>query len=556
VHCGRLGTSVLDHQPPLTLHHHVEGSGCCISVPSCSDCSHEQAGSLAWARRRFGQIATPSAEEEAEPVGFGVDDAVWDVPWLDDLRELPPEATWPRYMTVPHPSAVGSLGWEAIDWLRSEARLELRWWQRLVLVRQLEHDDTEMLVWLDDLLTTSRQSGKSTVLRGGAMWRIHQADRFGEEQTLMHTGKDLPVCKEVQRLARAWARARGYAVREQNGNEEITEPESGSRWMVRGKHSVYGYPISSGLVDEAWGVAPEVVEDGLEPTMLERFSPQLLLASTAHRRTTPLFPGRRSAALASLADPVSTLLIEWSARRDAELDDREAWRMASPHWSARRERLIESRLAKALSGQSLDPDEPDPIESFRAQYLNIWPAVLVATGPGEVLLEDAAWSAAFEDLEVAGPLVLAVADWQGRGAAAAAVGVATDGRLVVGGWTFDRRHQAFAWIGRWADARPGSRVLIGPTLAGSIEADELQCPVTPAGPTQTRAGLSLLRELIAGGRLVHDGSSDLATQVSAARVRSGATGLSLVSGPRLDLLSCAAWAVAASEQAELVPAVN
>ena len=49
------------------------------------------------------------------------------------------------------------------------------------------------------------------------------ADGWGEPQDVLHTGKDLAVCKEVQRPARVWAKARRdvYKVREVNGQEEI-----------------------------------------------------------------------------------------------------------------------------------------------------------------------------------------------------------------------------------------------------------------------------------------------------------------------------------------------
>lgn len=34
----------LDHQPPLALHHHAEGSGCCRLVPSCLRCNLRSGG--------------------------------------------------------------------------------------------------------------------------------------------------------------------------------------------------------------------------------------------------------------------------------------------------------------------------------------------------------------------------------------------------------------------------------------------------------------------------------------------------------------------------------
>ena len=101
----------------------------------------------------------------------------------------------------------------------------------------------------------ARQLGKSWLLRELLLWRIHQGERFGEPQDVLHTGKDLAVCKEVQRPARIWAKARDeYRVREVNGQEEIELLADGSRWMLRAKEAVYGYSVSCGAADEAWKV--------------------------------------------------------------------------------------------------------------------------------------------------------------------------------------------------------------------------------------------------------------------------------------------------------------
>ena len=107
------------------------------------------------------------------------------------------------------------------------------------------------------------------------------------------------------------------------------------------------------------------IEEGLTPTMVEREQPQLLLISTAHRLATSLMLGRRQVALGRLEDGDGDLLIEWSAPTGAELDDLDAWRLASPHWTPRRERLIAKQLEALRTGELDDPEEPDPEESFQ-----------------------------------------------------------------------------------------------------------------------------------------------------------------------------------------------
>jgi hypothetical protein len=456
-------------------------------------------------------------------------------------------------MTVPHPSAVGSYGLELVDYARERSGHALRWWQTLMSVRLLEHDAGGNLIWSSVLLSMARQLGKSWWLRELALWRLHQADRFGEPQLVLHTGKDISVCKEVQRPARAWARRHaelGYRVREVNGQEEIQAPDD-SRWMLRAREAVYGYTASLALVDEAWKVSPAAIEDGLEPTLAEREQAQLVLISTAHRKATGMMIGRRADALDSLLNPLDVLMVEWSAPAGAALEDRAAWRAASPHWTVKRERLLESKLRRAEAGRADDPDEDDPLESFRSQWLNAWPQTrvrAVSTSRDEPLLERDVWDAA-ADLTVvpAGPLVLALEDFYGRGAAGAAAGRLDDGTVFVWGRPFTRRVDAARWLATLADAHPGSRLLFGASLDGDPDLADIGVDErVSAGSAQTRAALPLVRELTAAGRLRHDGGPQLAGQVVGMQVVPGVAGLNVSprSG-RSDLARCAAWAVAA-----------
>ena len=346
-------------------------------------------------------------------------------------------------------------------------------------------------------------------------------------------------------------------VREANGNEEVAGPD-GSRWLVRAKGSTYGYTASLGVADECWGVDPEVVEDALEPMMPERTWPQLLLISTAHRKTTPLFPGRRSAALAALDAPGSTLLVEWSAAPDAELDDRQAWRAASPHWSPGRERLLEAKLARVEAGVSEDEDEPDAVEAFRSQWLNQWRErrVVVAATRDELLVDEAVWADAADPEAVLPPagLVVALEDNFGQGAAAACAGRLTDDRVVVFGGLFAGRGQACGWAGRVLVDFPGSRLLVGGSLVDDPAVTGIGAPVETVGSAQTRAALPALRQLLADGRLVHDGDPDVAGQVAGLRVIPRESGLSVSprSG-RSDLARCVAWAVVEAAREPVVP---
>ena len=302
---------------------------------------------------------------------------------------------------------------------------KLRWWQKLVAYRLLEVDEDGRLFHEAVILSLARQVGKSWFLSELAMWRLHEGKRFKEPQLILGTGSNLSVVREVQRPARVLAKAMRdiYAVREVNGQEEVELLADSSRWMLRAKDAVYGYSASLALADECWKIRAASIDEGLTPTMVEREQAQLLLVSTAHRLATTLMLGRRRDALEHLDDDEGDLLIEWSARRDMALDDVEAWKLASPHWTPGRERLIRKRCEAMRKGEGEpDIDEPDPVESFRSQWMNVWPRKRTEP-PGVVqpLLGDGLWAGlAVPDLHSDSPIFVAVEDNYGEGAAVAA----------------------------------------------------------------------------------------------------------------------------------------
>jgi phage terminase large subunit-like protein len=189
-------------------------------------------------------------------------------------------------MTVPHPQAKGSLGAEFAVFAERRSGLPLRWWQRLVAKRLLEIDKSADMVWETLMLKIARHLGKSWLLRELVLWSSRRPVR--EPQNVVHTGKDLRVCQEVQMPARRWAKQHPgvYRVREASGQESIEYLADGSRWVLVAKEAAYGQSTSVVAVDEAWKVRPFTVADSLAPTMVEREQAQLWLISTAHRLAT------------------------------------------------------------------------------------------------------------------------------------------------------------------------------------------------------------------------------------------------------------------------------
>jgi len=345
-----------------------------------------------------------------------------------------------------------------------------------------------------------------------------------------------------------------YHVREVNGQEEVELLVDGSRWMVRAKEGVYGIAATMATVDEAWKVLASVVDDWIEPTTVEALDAQILLVSTAHRRATALMVGRRARALEHLGDGDGPLLVEWSAPPDAELDDRSAWRMASPHWTPKRERLIVQRLEGVLAGESVDVDEPDPITSFRTPWLNQWPGKRLALVKGDPLVELEAWRA-LEGPVVDDPerLIVAVEDHAGLGAAIAAVAVQPDGRLGLDGWTVATWAEALDDLRRLYAGHDVVKLYVGASLVVRLPPGMRAAGAATA--TLTRSTLPLMRELVAAGAIVTD-SAELVEQVDTVRVTTAVGGLAVTSGVRSDLLRAASWALAAAHRPRRTPSIH
>lgn len=445
-------------------------------------------------------------------------------------------------MSGPHPRAFGSYGADLVKAARDRRGIDLRWWQAFAVCRLLEHDIDGELVWDEALMSTARQVGKSTLLRELAMFRFERPDLFGDD-LVMSLATSLRVAAQLQRPAAAWADRRGGFKTFRGSNYVAIERlDDDRRWIVSAVSSSHSYTVGLMCIDEVWGIASKMVEDHAEPTLLAASHPQLVLTSTAHPEATSLFLDRRRAAIAELSEPVSRLILEWSAPPDAvELDDVELWRMASPEWTSQRERLMRKAFAAASAKRDL--------ASFRAQYLNIWPRPGEATERNPMLVDPNAFLAA----QGAGPLglswpVLALEDsFTGGGALVLAE---LDGELVrVTGELFADRAEAYRRAG-WLLERSGSagRFLYGASLSDEAELDDV--PVSPEsrGGVETRRALAVFASLWRQRRIVFDrDAADLARLVLAARTATTSTGptLSLDFG-RVDAVRAVVWAIAAA----------
>lgn len=463
-------------------------------------------------------------------------------PWLAEFADVPADANPPLWMSPPHPEAVGSYGADAVAWIEKVERKTLRWWQRLAITRQLEHRDDGSLCWPVVLESASRRSGKSVRIRGIALWRMALGPAlFGERQEIVHTGSDIAVCRKAQKEAWRWCQTQEWTVTKGNGKEAIETPD-GDGWFVRAQDATYGWDTTLGLVDEAWDVKPSTIDDGLEPSLLERSSPQLHMTSTAHRRARSTMRTRIVDALTR--DDGETLILIWAAPPGADVSAPEVWRAASPHWTPARLKMIDAKYQKALAGEvDPDADDPDPMAGFCAQYLNQWPLRAREVVRGDELISADAWSAltVLPDDEAV-PVAAAIESWFGRGTSLALV-YREDSRLVAS--VSDHADMAAAVDALRATAYRG-RVIVGKSLMD----DPALRKVNRHPSTQmTTSAVADFARLLSEGVMHHDGGEHLTGQVLDVRTQPGADGARLTSKGRADAVKAAAWATSAGRLA-------
>jgi len=375
-------------------------------------------------------------------------------------------------------------------------------------------------------------------MRTLAVWRMAHPDLFGEIQTVVHTGSDIAVCEEIQRDAWRWSEdVAGWTVTRANGRRAI-ESLTGDRWLVKAQDAAgYSFDVTLGIVDEAWDVKPGTVDEGLEPATMERLSAQVYITSTAHRRATSLMRSQLQTALT--VDEPSTLLLLWAAPAGSDVGDPEVWRAASPYWSEDRRQMIAKKYAKALAGEA-DPqaDDPNPMEGFKAQYLNVWVLNPVAAQRGNPVVEAEEWAAlTVDNVHSSGaPYAAAIESWFGGGVSLGLGWKVGDEVVVSVEDVADlaAAAEALKASGFRRTATVGASLLEDPALRG-IRARKGQTPV--------RGAVQELERLLSEDVLRHDGGEHLTGQVLAARVLPGADGARMASTGRMDAVKAAVWVV-------------
>jgi phage terminase large subunit-like protein len=459
---------------------------------------------------------------------------------MAEFREIPEDAHAPRYMTGPHPRAVGTLGPEFVEWADRQPGLHprrttgLRWWQKMTAYRLLEVDEDGELVWRNVLLTMARQVGKSWLIRAIILWRIQQGERWSEDQAIMHCAHRMATAIEVWRPGQRWALEQGWHVRVTNGEQMVEEP-GGGRWLVRAATDglAVGFALSCLVVDEAWQIARSTVE-AADPALTESVSPQLWLVSTAGDAASDLFASYRDKALGELEAPGNTLIVEWSAPKAMAIDDPAAWRMASPHWSDKREAEVIDKLGKM--------ERLEFVQQYLCQWIDL--ARNRKEDPSTAVLVEDEWEALNGYVPAPGaPLVAAVESYFGEGCSVALSAPLSDGRVGVSVST----HPDLS-----AAARVVAAAHVGTILVGKSLAPDPAFAAMTVKPMMARSSwvATTLRRLVNEGAITHNGNPDLTEQALSIRTVPGTDGPRVVSKGRSDGVKALLWSV---EEARKLP---
>lgn len=392
----------------------------------------------------------------------------------------------PRIET-PRTKGVRSLGATVIREVNGSGVLggfSLLPWQEYALKRAFELKDGR-LRWRTVIITIGRQQGKSVLARSVCWWRIHQGERFGEPQLLLHTANLQNTAREVWRPAAMHALARHgkKAAKFGRGTEEIDLADQGhGRWLVQAAtdSTGVGYSLSMGLIDEAWDVARKIADESMRPAMSEREQPQLWMVSTAGDGASDLLQTYRDLAIQDTRGEGDILLLEWSAPPEAAYDDQRTWRWASPHWSPRREEFLRSQLQAIPEG------------AFRTQYLNQWVKAVNAWIPAT------SWARCASSIVPEGvPDVVAVEESMDGVRYAAVAGWRSGGGVIIRSYITNSPSQLWRRVEQWEP-----RLLLLPgTLAGRYHGRRRVQVVTSSDNAKAMPGVA---RGIADGLVWHD----------------------------------------------------
>lgn len=454
---------------------------------------------------------------------------------------VPKDFNLPRLET-PLPRGA-SLGPEVAKWAYEILGLELMPWQVRVLdgllTLEAECPEGEMrLAHRYGLVSVARQQGKTTALKALVGWWLCEGHKYrGGPQTIITTAHALDLAYSLfQDLAPTLEERFSGQARWSYGRNELAV--RGNQWLVRAATPSAGHGRSPDLVvaDEVWDITEEVADQGLIPAQRARRWPLFSMWSTAGTEASKLMQRWRQQGLRAIDEgqPTPLYFAEWSPPSGADPSLESTWGWSNPA-------LGHTLDINVLRVESTSPNRA----AFLRGSLNLW----VATDNG--WLEPGVWDGLKVPDEPPTPTVLAIdsAPDESRYVGVLAT-LLPDGRVHLK-VAFTTLTEAEAWRQVRASMGVGTVLAVTPTL-------EIHCPPeirkrTTVGYGELLKWTSLVKAMIAEGRVVHGGDVALADHMNRAVAVKTMSGVVLSSqrspGP-IELARCAVWAAALASKAK------
>lgn len=388
-------------------------------------------------------------------------------------------------------------------------------WQRHVVDVALELRPDGRPAYRQVTLSVPRQSGKSTLLLALIM---HRLIAWGPAKVAYtaQSGSDARKKFEQDYLPRVQSSPFASLCRARltNGQEQIVVQRTGSRMLVvpPTATAVHGQTLDLAIIDEAFSLDDDTVEQAMKPTQATRRNAQFWVVSTAGTPDSTYLWSKieRGRALAHDTD-CGSALFEWAAGDDVDVDDEATWPTFMP----------------AL-GHTIDPEIVRAEKSTmpRSEWLRAFTNRWTSQGSDPVI-PAAAWSSCLDPGSQAGDrMVWALDVAPDRSSAAVAVAsIRADGLAHVEvvdhgqgtGWLVGRAVELHS---RWG----GAVVLDTAGPAGSLVHDLAAhgVPLSPVAPADVTRACGWLFDQVLAGRVRHLGQRPLDVALDGAvRLTSG-----------------------------------
>jgi len=466
----------------------------------------------------------------------------------------------PRWETPLPPTVVGSWGPLVVGFARRELGITLDRWQVRVINRALAVDAAGRCVFREYLCSTSRQQGKTALVRSLIGWAL-TTDAGPQWSMLMGLAYNRPqaripyaaVLADLQPIARRVGHESrgGLALTRYLGIRSAMHgwPREYHIASREARDALRGYSIDLALFDEIRTQRDEETYAALKPTTSARPEALIFGISSAGDDRSILLRSmfERGRRIIDRAETAEGFGMTWYAADDTDSpDDPRAWAKASPA-------MAEGRIDPATIRDELRALTP---ATFRRERLNLW------ADAADEWLPPGVWAARTSPMpaQLDGRVVLGVEAEPGWLRASIAVAVAApDAPVRVGlaaelvapaGSTVDPRDLLTA-LERVRRAMGPSLVVWSRAAAVSKHleawATEADVPTLALTPADLRSASELFRSELIGGRLEHPEDPVLSVQARRARpsssLEAGGWYFSIrESHGAIDALRAAVWA--------------